>query len=69
MRRKKVYRYFMRWLRLFIMLSGLWTMGFVVNEMPFKQSCRILVSSFVFGLVLSLTVILEDVYKKKKKMK
>jgi hypothetical protein len=49
------------------MFSGLWTMGCVIDEMPFKQSSRILVASFIFGLALSLAISLPKMYQVYKK--
>lgn len=67
MSKNKFYSSFMNWLRLFIMFSGLWTMGCVIDEMPFKQSSRILVASFIFGLALSLAISLPKMYQVYKK--
>lgn len=53
----------MSWLRLFVMFSGIWTMSLVATKMPFKQSSRILVASFIFGLALSLAISLPKIYK------
>ena len=39
----------------------------MATKMPFKQSSRILVASFIFGLALSLAISLPKIYKIKKR--
>lgn len=62
----KFLKYFISWIRYFFMFFGAWTMFYMINNIKLEQSLKNLISSSFFALILSIIVIISDIFKDKK---
>lgn len=60
-------KYFISWIRYFFMFFGVWAMFYMINNIKLEHSLKDLISSSLFALILSVVVIISDIFKDKKK--
>lgn len=62
----KTFRYLFKWLQYLFLFAGLWALDYLLVELPFEQSRKVLFQAAIFGLVLSTAIILPRWYRNHK---